>query len=109
MSNSMALELLESLQEAGLPIDGVSVAANGSITPRFNPGASAKDQTDAAAIIAAFDKSPREPKPVEEIHGDVDKLPEETILAIVKRMIADYLAVNPSVAKEFGVVVEEKV
>lgn len=109
MSNTIAAELLESLQDAGLPVHGVSVAANGAVSPKFLPGASAKDLTDAAAIIAAFDKSPRKPKPVDTVKSDVAKLTEEQFVAVLRRMTAEYLLAHPEAAKEVGIAVEEKI
>jgi hypothetical protein len=51
------LDRLDSaIKAAGIPIDGVS-GEQGSIVIQFRPEATAQNQTDAAAIVAAFDWS----------------------------------------------------
>lgn len=62
MLNNRLGDLHAALTAAGIPIDGVARLTDGSVRIDFQATATSQQKTDAAAMAAAWDWTPRQPR-----------------------------------------------
>lgn len=98
-----ALVLHQQLEEAGIPIDGVSGPPWEAL---YAPGATDEDRKAGDSICAAFDGKPLVARPAEEVAADLEKLSADDVARLLLLVAARALADDPSLARRAGIEVE---
>lgn len=99
---SSITRLDEMVREAGIPIFGMR-GVQGNVSIDFDPSATDQQKTDAAAIVAGFDWTPRKPKSHQALIAGIASLLVTDRSKLFSAVAADLLRRDPRFAVKLGI------
>lgn len=95
----------EIIKEAGIPIFGLR-GVQGDVKIDFNPSATVQQRTDAAAIVASFDWTPRRKRAYLNLINDIAALSAADRNKLLAAVAADFLRRFPRFAQRLSINVD---
>lgn len=97
------IDLTDALTAAGIPNTGVTRDQFGVVTVLFTKDATPQQKTQAAAIVAATDLTPKTPRAVASIMQDIANLSAQDVVKLTRLALADFLLRYPNAAKRLNI------
>ena len=100
--NDRLNRLTNAITAAGIPIDGISQASDGTLTVQYRAEATQAQRDQAAAMVASFDMRPRRPRSYADLIAAFQALTAAQQTQVRNRVLLWTIRQNPEIIEDLN-------